>query len=129
MFQRRMRPDAEGLSRRAGRWLWITLGFDCMGLAWMFGAGSWLDGCSPCRVATLGGHRVVVILLASAGLIMLAVLAPFTEGFTLATPEQRGALAVAGVLSVVAFAGVLSIVLLVGFGALVLRAAGTTRRL
>ena len=127
MFSSRGRPDARILPPRAGRWLWITASFDGMTLAWMVAAGSWLDSCSPCRIVTLGGRHVVVMLLASVGLIMLLVLAPLTEGFTLATPQQVGALAVAGMLSLVAVAGVLSIALVVVFGALIIWASGPRR--
>ena len=128
MFSSRGRPDARSLTPRAGRWLWITAGLDGMTLAWMVAAGSWLDSCSPCRVVTRGGRHVVVMVLAAVGLIMLIVLAPLTEGFTLATPQQFSALAVAGMLSLVATAGVLSVALLVGYIALVLRAAASVLR-
>jgi hypothetical protein len=124
MSRLRARPDATSLSRRAGRWLWLAAGLDAMTLAWMVAAGSWLDSCAPCRVATLGGRHVLVMLLASVGLIMLIVLAPLTEGFTLATPQQVGAIAVACMLSLVASAGILSLALLVGFIAFVLRLGG-----
>ena len=124
MSRLRARPDATSLSRRAGRWLWVTAGLDAMTLAWMVAAGSWLDSCAPCRVATLGGRHVLVMLLASVGLIMLIVLAPLTEGFTLATPQQVGAIAVACMLSLIASAGIVSLALLVGFIALVLRLGG-----
>ena len=71
MSRLRARPDAASCSRRAGRWLWVAAGTDCMTLAWMLAAGSWLAGCSPCRVATLGGRHLLVMLLASVGLITL----------------------------------------------------------
>ena len=124
MSRLRARPDATSLSRRAGRWLWVTTGLDAMTLTWMVAAGSWLDRCGPCRVATLGGRHVLVMLLASVGLIMLIVLAPLTEGFTLATPQQVGAIAVACMLSLFASAGIVSLALLVGFIAFVLRLGG-----
>jgi hypothetical protein len=120
MFSSRGRPDARILPPQAGRWLWGTAGFDGMTLAWMLAAGSWLDSCSPCRVATLGGRHVLVMLLASVGLVMLVVLAPLTEGFTLATPQQVGALAVACMFSLIASSGILSLAILVGFIAFVL---------
>jgi ABC-type transport system involved in cytochrome c biogenesis permease subunit len=88
---------------------------DGVTLAWMLAAGAWLDSCSPCRVATLGGHRVVVIVLASVALVTLVVLALLTEGFTRATPEEAGALAVARVVSLIASAGLVSLAFLGGF--------------
>jgi hypothetical protein len=121
MFGSRGRLDATSLPRWTGFWLWVTVGLDGMAMAWFIAAGSWLDSCSQCRVITLGGHRLVVMVLASVGLLILVVLAPLTNGFTLATPEQRAALAAACVLSLIALAGVLSIALLVAFGALVFR--------
>jgi hypothetical protein len=47
-------------------------------------------------------------------------LAPLTEGFTLATPQQVGALAVACMFSLIASSGILSLAILVGFIAFVL---------
>jgi hypothetical protein len=110
MFRSRAEPVATKMSRRAGRWLWIIAGLDAVVLAWMAALGSWLDRCAGlCRVATLGGHHVLVMLLASVGLIMLIALAFLTEGFTKATSDQAAALAVACMLSVLAVAGPLSL--------------------
>jgi hypothetical protein len=93
----------------------LAAALDAVTLAWMLAAGSWLDSCLPCRVATLGGHRVVVIVLASVALVTLGVLALLTEGFTKSTPEEAGVLAVARVVSLIASAGLLSVAFLGGF--------------
>jgi hypothetical protein len=56
------------------------------------------------------------------------VLAQLTEGFTLATPQQVGGLAVACMLSVIASAGILSIALLIGVTAFFLAALRSVLR-
>jgi hypothetical protein len=64
-------------------------------------------------VVTLGGHHLVVLGSAGFAFAILAVLAPMTAGFSVATGPQLAMLAIAGVASTVAFAGVLSVVVLV----------------
>jgi hypothetical protein len=63
-------------------------------------------------VITLGGHPRIVFGLAVAGLLLLAVLAPWTHGFVRADPRQRVLLPIAGVLSLSALAGLLAVLVL-----------------
>jgi hypothetical protein len=62
---------------------------------------------------TLGGHPRIVLGLALAGALLLAVLAPLTDGFVRANRVQRVLLPVAGVLSLSALSGALFVVGLV----------------
>lgn len=87
--------------------------FDVGATSWMLAAGDWLDQQSRVTAAiTLGGHHLVVMWLAIIGFVMLAVLAPFTAGFSEANRIQLAVLAVAGIASVVALAGMASVALL-----------------
>jgi hypothetical protein len=80
----------------------------------MISAGDSLDEQSRVTaVITLGGHHLVVLGLAVLAFAILAVLAPTTAGFAVASRPQLAALAVAGVVSTVALAGILSVAALV----------------
>jgi hypothetical protein len=99
---------------RARRLLWVIAMLDVMAATWMLTAGDWLDHQSRVSaVVTLGGHHLVVFWLAVLAFAILALLAPFTGGFASVTRTQLGALAFAGVVSVVALAGIVSVVGLV----------------
>jgi hypothetical protein len=99
---------------RARRVLWVIVMLDVMAATWMLTAGDWLDHQSRVSaVVTLGGHHLVVFWLAVLAFAILALLAPFTGGFASVTRTQLGALAFAGVVSVVALAGIVSVVGLV----------------
>ncbi len=93
------------------RWLlWTTAAVDVMVAVWMAVVGDRLDPASPItRVITLGGHPLIVLGLALVGFALLAVLAPLTRGFAVATPWQLAVIPVAGLASVVALAGLLSV--------------------
>ena len=96
------------------RTLWVLMALNVMAAAWMLAAGDRLDRYSAVTaVVTLGGHHLVVLGSAGFAFAILAVLAPMTAGFSVATGPQLAMLAIAGVASTVAFAGVLSVVVLV----------------
>ena len=112
--------------------LWTLCTLDVMVLVWMTTVGEWLDSASRVTsVMTLGGHHRIVLGIALAGFLLLAGLAPVTQGFTAASRRQSGAVAVAGLLSGVALAGVLSVFgLVVGtvlLAALLFRTTAPTR--
>jgi hypothetical protein len=105
------RPEARPM------WLWLLMAGDVMVLVWMKIFGAWLDGFSQLTsVATLGGHHIVVMVLAALGFGILAVLAVPTAGFTMATPAQLVIVAVACIASIVALAGFVSFLIAAVFG-------------
>jgi hypothetical protein len=107
-------PGPVSPTPRAKRMLWAVATLDVMAATWMITAGDWLDRQSRVSaVVTLGGHHLVVFWLAVLAFAILALLAPFTGGFASVTRTQLGALALAGVVSVVALAGIVSVVGLV----------------
>ena len=88
-----LRPPPERrpvrLSKRTGRRLWIAAALDMVAIAWMIAVGSWLDHTSKITaVITLGGHHVLVMIIALAGFLMLASGAVLTNGFRYANRLQ-----------------------------------------
>ena len=120
------RPTKVTLSERAGRWLWIVAVLDMMAVAWMIGAGDWLDQKTAgfAEVITLGGRHWLVLILAAVGFVMLAGLAVLTDGFTSASRLEIGLITIACTISVVALAGALSAMLLLVVAALLLGFGG-----
>jgi hypothetical protein len=113
VLQRSPRPPVSP-TPRAKRLLWAVAMLDVMAAVWMGTTGDWLDHQSRVSaVITLGGNHLLVFWLAVVAFAILAVLAPFTGGFATLNRVQLGALAGAGVISVVALAGVISVVGLV----------------
>jgi hypothetical protein len=104
------RGDRRDLGTGARWTLWALTAADIMVVVWMTVMGEWLDSASPVTsVITLGGHHRVVFGIALAGFLLLAALAPLTQGFASASPWQLVLLPLAGVTSVVALAGLLSV--------------------
>ena len=123
--QARQQPTKIALSERTARRLWVVAVLDMMAVAWMIAAGDWLDQRTSrfAEVMTLGGHHLLVLILAAVGFLMLAGLAVLTDGFTSAGRLEIALLTIACTISVVALAGALSAVmvlvtaaLLLGFG-------------
>jgi hypothetical protein len=99
-------------SRHAATRLWVLMATDLMTVIWMDAAGPWLDRTSPLTAtATLGGHHLVVLVIAAVGFVMLATLALLTEGFTKSSPRLTLATNVACIVSVVALTGLIALVL------------------
>jgi hypothetical protein len=119
-------PTKTMLPARAARYLWAVVVLDMMAVAWMIAAGDWLDRQTAgfVEVITLGGHPLVVLILAAVGFGMLAGLAVLTEGFTAANRLEIALLVIACTISVVALAGALSAILLLVVAALLLGFAG-----
>jgi hypothetical protein len=118
-------PHRVALSQRASRRLWLVAVLDMTAVAWMIAIGAWLDKTSRLTaVITLGGHHLLVLLLAFVGFLMLAVAALLTEGFTSAGKLGITLITIACLISVVALAGALSLILLLAAAALLLGFVG-----
>jgi hypothetical protein len=92
---------------------WTALVLDVIVLGLMIRMGTELDTASSLlSMITLGGHHRIVAGLAAAGLLLLAVLAPWTQGFERADRVQLVLLPIAGVLSLTALAGLLCVLAL-----------------
>jgi hypothetical protein len=120
-----LRPQPEHrpvrLSKRTGRRLWIAAALDMVAIAWMIAIGSWLDHTSKITaVITLGGHHVLVMIIALAGFLMLASGAVLTNGFRYANRLQLTLITAGCVISIAALAGALSALLLLILAALLL---------
>jgi hypothetical protein len=115
-------PPRVALSQRTRRWLWIVAILDMTAVAWLLaGVGTWLDRASRLTaVFTLGGHHLVVLIMAIAGFLLLAGAAVLTEMFTSASKLDLTLITVACIVSVIALAGALSVILLVMGGAVLL---------
>ena len=92
--------------------LWLLMAADLMTVIWMDAVGPWLDKTSALTaVATLGGHHVLVLVIAVVAFGMLATLAIATNGFTVMDRSMTVATNVACVLSIVALTGLITFVL------------------
>jgi hypothetical protein len=120
-----LRPPPERtpvrLSKRNARRLWILAALDMVAVAWMIAVGNWLDQTSGLtKVITLGGHHVLVLIMALVGFLTLASGAVLTNGFRSASKLRLILITAGCVISVAALAGALSVVLLLTLGALLL---------
>lgn len=120
-----LRPPPERrpvkLSKRNARRLWLLTALDMVAVAWMIALGNWLDQTSRLTaVITLGGHHVLVLIMALVGFLMLASGAVLTNGFRSASKLRLILITAGCVISVAALAGALSVVLLLMLGALLL---------
>jgi hypothetical protein len=107
------------LSKRTARRLWILAALDMVTVAWMIAVGTWLDRTSGLtKVITLGGHHMVVLIMALVGFLMLAGSAVWTNGFRTASKLRLTLITAGCVISVAALAGALSVILLLTLGAL-----------
>ena len=110
MMLQATRQDAARSTTR----LWMLMGADLVTVVWMHSFGSWLDQSSRLTAtATLGGHHLVVQVLAALGFAMLTTLAILTDGFASTDPRLKPATNLACVVSVVALAGLLAFILAV----------------
>ena len=120
-----LRPPPERrpvrLSKRNARRLWIAAALDMVAIAWMIAIGSWLDHTSKITaVITLGGHHVLVMIIALTGFLMLASGAVLTNGFRHANRPQLTLITAGCIISIAALAGALSALLLLILAALLL---------
>jgi hypothetical protein len=120
-----LRPGPERrparLSKRTARRLWTVTALDMVAVAWMIAVGNWLDQTSRLTaVITLGGHHVLVLIMALAGFAVLASGAVVTNGFRSANKLGLTLITAGCISSVAALAGALSVLLLFMLGALLL---------
>jgi hypothetical protein len=121
MLRRGPEPMRVRLSKRTARRLWTVAALDMVAVAWMIAVGSWLDKTSTLTaVITLGGHHVLVLIMALVGFLTLAAGAFFTNGFRSAKKLGLILLTAGCMISVAALAGALSVLLLFILGALLL---------
>jgi hypothetical protein len=78
----------------------------------MYTLGSWLDHTSKfTATATLGGHHLVVLIIAALAFLALATVAVLSDGFTALTPALTIAKNLACVISVIVLTGLVALVL------------------
>jgi hypothetical protein len=109
------------LSKRTGRRLWILAALDMVAVAWMIAVGTWLDQTSKLtKVITLGGHHLLVLIMALVGFAVLASGAFVTNGFRSANKLGLTLITAGCIISVATLAGALSLLLLCMLAALLL---------
>jgi hypothetical protein len=109
------------LSKRTARRLWLVTALNMVAIAWMIAVGTWLDHTSKLtRVITLGGHHLLVLIMASVGFLVLASGAFVTNGFRSANKLGLTLITAGCIVSVATLAGALSILLLFMLAALLL---------
>lgn len=111
------RPGSAGaertsLSATTRALCWTAFVLDVILVASMLRMGGSLDESPLFSMITLGGHHRIVLGLATAGLLLLGALAPWTHGFEDIGGAQQVLLPIAGLLSLAALAGLLSVVAL-----------------
>lgn len=100
------------VSRGATRWAWTAVALNCMTIVWMIAAGPWLDKQhNLLSMVTWNGHHWVLIAGAACSLVVLAVTAPLTRGFSEGPMVLFAVVIGAGFVSITAVAGVLALVL------------------
>lgn len=100
------------MASRPSTSLWFVMAADLATVVWMYTVGSWLDHTSKfTATATLGGHHILVLVLAALAFVTLATLALLTDGFTNTTPRLSLAKNLACILSVVALTGLVALIL------------------
>jgi len=92
---------------------WFLMVSDLATAIWMYTVGSWLDSTSKfTATGTLGGHHVLLLIVALIGFLMLATLAVLTDNFTHSTPKLALARNVACIISIVALTGLIALILM-----------------
>lgn len=92
---------------------WFLMVSDLATAIWMYTVGSWLDTTSKfTATGTLGGHHVLLLIVALTGFLMLAALAVLTDNFTHSTPKLALARNIACIISIVALTGLLALILM-----------------
>jgi hypothetical protein len=109
------------MSKRTARRLWLVTALDMVAVAWLIAVGAWLDQTSKLtKVITLGGHHVLVLIMASVGFLILASGAVLTDGFRSANKLALTLITAGCIISVATLAGALSLLLLSMLAALLL---------
>lgn len=102
----------EVASRRSTMY-WFLMVSDLATAIWMYTVGPWLDKTSKfTATGTLGGHHVILLIVAVTGFLMLAALAVLTDNFTHTTRNLAIARNIACIISIVALTGLLALILM-----------------
>jgi hypothetical protein len=100
------------MASRPSMSLWFVMAADLATVVWMYTVGSWLDHTSKfTATATLGGHHILVLVLAAIAFATLAILTLMTDGFAHTTPRLSLARNLACIISVVALTGLVALIL------------------
>ncbi len=100
---------------------WFLMVSDLATVIWMYTLGSWLDNASRfTATTTLGGHHIILLIIALIGFLMLAVLAVLTDNFTRSTPRLALARNLACIISIIALTGMVALILITLLGRLLL---------
>jgi hypothetical protein len=108
-----LREVGAQVSSRPSILYWFLMVSDLAAAIWMYTVGPWLDHSSKfTRTGTLGGHHLLLLIIALTGFLMLAALAVLTDNFTHSSPMLAIARNVACVISVIALTGLLALILM-----------------
>ncbi|MFK4084002.1 hypothetical protein ACI2LF_07835 [Kribbella sp. NPDC020789] len=100
------------VSSRPSIMYWFLMVSDLATAIWMHTVGPWLDHTSKfTATGTLGGHHLLLLIIALTGFLMLAVVAVCTDNFTHTTPRLALLRNLACIISVIALAGMLALLL------------------
>ncbi|MEV5961848.1 hypothetical protein AB0L70_08790 [Kribbella sp. NPDC051952] len=100
------------IASRPATAMWFLMAADLATVVWMYTVGSWLDHTSKfTATATLGGHHIILLVIAAVAFATLATLAVLTDGFSQVTPRLALAKNLACILSVVALTGFIALIL------------------
>ncbi|MFF1817323.1 hypothetical protein ACFVWG_08510 [Kribbella sp. NPDC058245] len=100
------------VSARPSIMYWFLMVSDLATAIWMHTVGPWLDHTSKfTATGTLGGHHLILQIIALTGFLMLAALAVCTDNFTQTTPRLALLRNLACIISVVALTGMLALLL------------------
>ncbi len=109
-------PETVALKQVASRpttIYWFLMVSDLATAIWMYTVGPWLDKTSKfTATGTLGGHHVLLLIIAITGFLMLATLAVLTDNFTHSTRNLAIARNIACIISIVALTGLLALILM-----------------
>jgi hypothetical protein len=108
-----LREVGAHVSARPTTIYWFLMVSDLATAIWMYTVGPWLDQTSRfTATGTLGGHHVILLIIALTGFLMLAVLAVGTDNFTHTTPRLALVRNLACIISIVALTGLLALILM-----------------
>ncbi|MFC9687623.1 hypothetical protein ACFTSF_03720 [Kribbella sp. NPDC056951] len=109
-------PETVALKQAVSRpstMYWFLMVSDLATAIWMYTVGPWLDTTSKfTATGTLGGHHVLLMIVAIVGFLMLAALAVLTDNFTHSTRNLAIARNIACIISIVALTGLLALILM-----------------
>jgi hypothetical protein len=125
--QQTQRRRTTTLFRPGSLLIWLLMVADLVVLVWMHLFGSWLDETSPVTAtATLGGHHVLVMIMAGIGFVTFVALTLLTGNTTRLSGRSLDMAKALGIIaSLVALAGILALLLPAMLGRLFMGKLGT----